>query len=53
VVVENFSYVIRLTGPTSVTREEMRAFKKVWAEFDPDTKGYIQRADFVRFFAVR
>jgi len=39
-----------LTGPTSVTREEMRAFKKVWAEFDPGRTGYITRSKFVPFF---
>ncbi|KDQ07800.1 hypothetical protein BOTBODRAFT_591897 [Botryobasidium botryosum FD-172 SS1] len=50
VVVENFSYVFSLTGPTSVTREEMRAFKKVWAEFDPGRTGYITRSKFVAFF---
>lgn len=53
VVVENFSYVFQVSGPTSITREEMRAFKKVWAEFDPARKGYIQRANFVPFFGVR
>ena len=52
VVVENFSYVFSLTGPTSVTREEMRAFKKVWAEFDPGRTGYITRPKFVPFFGV-
>ncbi|KAF8321114.1 hypothetical protein DL93DRAFT_1599778 [Clavulina sp. PMI_390] len=51
VVVENFSYVFQLQGPASLTREEMRSFKKIWAEFDPTRKGYIPRAKFVAFFA--
>lgn len=51
-VVENFSYVFQLAGPTSLTREEMRAFKKVWAQFDPHRKGYLPRSKFVAFFAV-
>jgi Ca2+-binding EF-hand superfamily protein len=52
VVVENFSYVFQLTGEMSITREEMRSFKKVWAEFDPDRSGYLPRSKFVPFFAV-
>lgn len=52
VVVENFSYVFQLTGETSLSREEMRLFKKVWAEFDPDITGYLPRNKFVPFFAV-
>ncbi|CAE6438713.1 unnamed protein product [Rhizoctonia solani] len=51
VVVENFSYVFQLTGEMSVSREEMRAFKKVWAEFDPDRKGFISRKSLVPFFS--
>ncbi|KAF8337378.1 Ion transport protein-domain-containing protein [Cantharellus anzutake] len=50
VVVENFSYVFQLAGPVSVTREEMRAFKKVWTEFDPTRRGYIRKEDFSKFF---
>ncbi|CAE6501684.1 unnamed protein product [Rhizoctonia solani] len=51
VVVENFSYVFQLTGEMSITREEMRAFKKVWAEFDPDRTGFISRKSLVPFFS--
>lgn len=51
-VVENFSYVFQLTGPVSLTREEMRSFKKIWAEFDPSRKGYLRRSQFVGFFGV-
>lgn len=54
VVVENFSYVFQLTGGAgSISREEMRAFKKVWAEFANPKTQHLERARFVAFFAVR
>jgi hypothetical protein len=53
VVVENFSYVFQLAGTVSLSREEMRSFKKVWTEFDPSRKGYLPRSKFVAFFSVR
>lgn len=53
VVVENFSYVFQITGGSkAVTREEMRAFKKVWAEFANKRTGYLERSNFVPFFGV-
>lgn len=53
VVVENFSYVFQTTGGAkSITREEMRAFKKVWAEFANQKTGFLERNNFVPFFAV-
>lgn len=53
VVVENFSYVFQTTGGAkSITREEMRAFKKVWAEFANQKTGFLERNHFVPFFAV-
>jgi voltage-dependent calcium channel len=53
VVVENFSYVFQLAGGAkSVDREQMRAFKKVWAEFANQRTGYLERPKFVPFFAV-
>lgn len=53
VVVENFSYVFQLAGGTkSVDREQMRAFKKVWAEFANQRTGYLERHKFVPFFSV-
>lgn len=54
VVVENFSYVFQTSagGAKSITREEMRNFKKVWAEFANPKTGYLERANFVPFFAV-
>ncbi|KAH8919447.1 hypothetical protein BT69DRAFT_1246450 [Atractiella rhizophila] len=52
VVVENFSYVFQLYGRvTSINRDEMRRFKKLWNEFDPEMTGYIKRRNFVPFFA--
>ena len=54
VVVESFSYVFQLVGGAkSITREEMRAFKKVWAEFANPKTGYLERTNFVPFFGVR
>lgn len=53
VVVENFSYVFQLAGGTkALDREQMRAFKKVWAEFANQRTGYLERPKFVPFFAV-
>ena len=52
-VVESFYYVFQMTGGAkSITREEMRAFKKVWAEFANPKTGYLERQNFVRFFGV-
>ncbi|KAM5541612.1 hypothetical protein V8D89_004802 [Ganoderma adspersum] len=51
VVVESFYYVFQMSGGAkSITREEMRAFKKVWAEFANPKTGYLERQNFVRFF---
>lgn len=53
VVVESFSYVFQLVGGAkSITREEMRAFKKVWAEFANPRTGYLEKHQLVRFLAV-
>lgn len=53
VVVENFSYVFQLTGGTkSITRDEMRAFKKAWAKFANPKTQQLERNQFVPFFAV-
>ncbi|KAL7418234.1 Ion transport protein-domain-containing protein [Mrakia frigida] len=51
VVVESFSYVFRFPGKASLTREEIRSFKKTWAEFDRDRTGYLRRDQTVPFFA--
>ncbi len=53
VVVESFYYVFQMTGGAKeITREEMRAFKKVWAEFANPKTGYLERHKFVPFFGV-
>lgn len=54
VVVENFSYVFQTStgGAKSITREEMRSFKKVWAEFANPKTRELERNRFVPFFAV-
>jgi hypothetical protein len=52
-VVENFSYVYQTTGGAkAVTREEMRPFKKVWAEFANQKSGLLERSHLVPFFRV-
>ena len=52
-VVENFSYVFQLTGGAkSITRDEMRAFKKAWAKFANPKTQHLERNRFVPFFAV-
>lgn len=54
VVVESFYYVFQMTGGAKeITREEMRSFKKVWAEFANPKTGYLERNKFVPFFGVR
>ncbi|KAJ3901512.1 Ion transport protein-domain-containing protein [Lentinula edodes] len=51
VVVDSFSYVFQASGGSrAITREEMRAFKKVWAEFASPQTGYLERSQFVPFF---
>lgn len=42
-VVENFSYVFYLPGKTSLSREQLRAYKRAWAETDLDRTGRISR----------
>jgi Ca2+-binding EF-hand superfamily protein len=52
-VIENFSYVFQAYGKvTNIDREQMRSFKKIWAEFDAERTGYLQRKDIVRFFGA-
>ncbi|KAG6811221.1 hypothetical protein H0H92_008482 [Tricholoma furcatifolium] len=52
VVVENFTYVFQTSadGAKSITREQMRSFKKVWSEFANSKTGYLERHRFVPFF---
>jgi len=49
-VVENFSYIFQVGGKMSLSRAQLRAFKKAWAHFDPDRTGYITRDKFIPFF---
>ena len=50
---ESFHYVFQLTGGSKeITREEMRSFKKVWADFANTKTGYLERDKFVPFFSV-
>ncbi|KAG0370046.1 calcium channel protein, partial [Gamsiella multidivaricata] len=50
VVMHNFSYVYQIApGFSLITREEIRGFKRVWAEVDTDHIGYIQEKDLTRF----
>ncbi|THU96001.1 hypothetical protein K435DRAFT_778779 [Dendrothele bispora CBS 962.96] len=51
VVVDSFSYVFQTSGGSkSITREQMRGFKKVWAEYANPKTGYLERGNFVPFF---
>ncbi|GAA6055172.1 hypothetical protein JCM3770_002218 [Rhodotorula araucariae] len=51
VVVESFSFIYQEYGRVRrISREQMRGFKKVWAEFDPERTGYLQPQDVARFF---
>ncbi|GAA5943198.1 hypothetical protein JCM10213_006241 [Rhodosporidiobolus nylandii] len=45
-VIENFSFVFQSYNKvTSINREQMRSFKKVWAQFDPERTGHLQPRD--------
>ncbi|KAF9265047.1 hypothetical protein L218DRAFT_899321 [Marasmius fiardii PR-910] len=51
VVVDSFSYVFQTTGGAkAITREQMRSFKKIWAEFANPKTEHLERQNFVRFF---
>lgn len=49
-VVENFSYVFQLGGKPTLSREQVRNFKKAWAEFDTTRSGVLRKEQFVPFF---
>lgn len=40
-------------GAKSITREEIRAFKKVWSQYVNPRTGLLERSNLVPFFAVR
>jgi len=52
IVVENFSYVYQQQGTASLTREQMRGFKKAWTEYDPESTGYLRREKIGPFLGV-
>lgn len=52
-VVYNFSFVFQIYGTVKdLDREQMRDYKRVWGEFDPERTGYLARKDIVSFFSV-
>ncbi|KDN52688.1 hypothetical protein K437DRAFT_161584 [Tilletiaria anomala UBC 951] len=50
-VVENFSYVFQLGGKPLLTRQQIRDFKALWAEYDVHRSGYITRNQIGPFLA--
>lgn len=53
VVMHNFSYVYQIApGFSLITREEIRGFKRSWAEVDRHHTGYIQEKDLALFLMV-
>ncbi|GAA5872257.1 hypothetical protein JCM8547_004796 [Rhodosporidiobolus lusitaniae] len=49
-VIENFSFVHQAYGKvTTIDREQMRDYKKLWAQFDTERTGYLQPKDVGRF----
>lgn len=53
-VVENFSYVFQIYGKVrTINREQMRGYKRVWQQFDPERTGFMQKKDIVPFLGVR
>ena len=53
-VVENFAYVFQVSssGTTSISREQMRSFKKIWAQYSNPKTQYLERSQFAKFFSV-
>ncbi|KAH7056641.1 Ion transport protein-domain-containing protein [Linnemannia elongata] len=50
VVMHNFSYVYQIApGFSLINRDEIRAYKRVWAEVDRDRTGFIQEKDLAKF----
>lgn len=53
VVVESFSFVFQVTSGTRlITREEMRAFKKAWAESANENTGYLEKTRLALFLSA-
>ncbi|KAG1824615.1 Ion transport protein-domain-containing protein [Suillus subaureus] len=50
VMVQSFSYVFQSTGGAkAITREEIRSFKKTWAEYSNPKTGLLERSQLVPF----
>jgi hypothetical protein len=54
VMVQNFSYVFQSTagGAKAITREEIRSFKKTWAEYSNPKTGLLEQSQLVPFLGV-
>ncbi|KAI9303230.1 Ion transport protein-domain-containing protein [Cunninghamella echinulata] len=51
VVANNFSYVYQVAANfTGVNRDEIRKYKKYWAEFDEERTGFITSKDYMSFW---
>merc|ERR1712130_471717 len=50
-VVENFSYVYHLQGSSALSRDQMRIYKDIWSQFDPQGHGYISQQHIIPFFS--
>ncbi|KAI9271516.1 Ion transport protein-domain-containing protein [Phascolomyces articulosus] len=51
VVADNFSYVYQIASNFSlVNRDEIRKFKKAWADFDTDRSGYLDPRNYIGFW---
>ncbi|KAI8331328.1 Ion transport protein-domain-containing protein [Chlamydoabsidia padenii] len=51
VVSDNFSYVYQVAANFSlINRDEIRKYKKCWAEFDIERTGYIKDQDYMSFW---
>ncbi|KAK0551675.1 calcium channel protein [Tilletia horrida] len=48
-VVENFSYIFHVGGKMSLSRAQIRGFKKSWAQYDPNRTGYLTKDKLVPF----
>ena len=50
-VVENFSYVYHLQGSSALSRDQMRIYKDIWSQFDPQGHGYISQQHIIPFLS--
>lgn len=53
VVADNFSYVYQIASNFSlVNRDEIRRYKKTWAEFDVLRTGFLEPKNYIPFWRV-